>query len=356
MKRYFLIVLYNIAAIILLFLLFEGAVRIFVPEINLSGTSANLVVDSLYKDSPGIRSDTIGTSGSVEKSTNDYHSWKYYKPVNSSVRKLLYLGDSVTMGISVENDSTYAGIINNNADSMRVVNPSLIGYSSKDYLNVFNSFVEQNRFNLKFTSVVLFWTLNDIYSNYPDENQPGFSGGGFLDSIVNFFRHNSKAYHFLRNLFSDRSAAYYKYDRQFYSADDPLLKSSVKNIEEISSACDSLGIKLEVALLPYEYQVRNYNESRPAGSVTGIFYPQELMKEKLRGLNITLTDLREAFKNDYKDSRSYYLYGDGIHFNNKGHRLIAEYLLKSPGTPPVSGQAVKSRGLARFWFQQINQL
>lgn len=317
MKRYVLIILYNITAIIILFLLLEAGVRIFVPEINLSGTSANLVVDSLYNDSPGIRSDTVGTSGSVEKSTNDYHSWKYFKPISGNVSKILYLGDSVTMGISVENDSTYAGIINDYADTVRVVNPSLIGYSSKDYLNVFNSVVVQNRFDLKFTSVVIFWTLNDLYSNYPDENQPGFSAGGFLNSIVNFFRHNSKAYHFLRNLFSDRSKAYYDYDRQFYSEDSALLKRSIKKIEEISSACDSLGLKLEVALLPYEYQIR-----------TGLFYPQDLMKEKLKGLNITFTDLREAFRKDYADSRSYYLYGDGIHFNNTGHRLIAEYLMK----------------------------
>ena len=296
------------------------------PGINLSGTSANLVVDSLYNDSPGIRSDTIGTSGGVEKTTNDYHSWKYFKQVNSGIRRLLYLGDSVTMGISVENDSTFAGIVNNN-DSVRIVNPSLIGYSSKDYLNVFNSFVEQNRFDLRFSSVVLFWTLNDLYSNYPDENQPGFSAGGFFNDVVNFFRHNSKAYHFLRNLFSDRSKAYYNYDRQFYTANNPLLSGSINNIRQISSVCDSLGVNLRVVLLPYEYQVRNYSESKSGLSGQGIFYPQELMKEKLKGLNITVTDLREAFRDDYKDSRSYYLYGDGIHFNNKGHRLIATYLL-----------------------------
>ena len=328
MKRYLLIVSYNIAVIVILALLLESAVRIFVPGINLSGTSANLVVDSLYNDSPGIRSDTIGTSGGVEKATNDYHSWKYFKPVNGGVRRLLYLGDSVTMGISVENDSTYAGIVNDN-DSIRIVNPSLIGYSSKDYLNVFNSFVEQNRFDLRFSSVVLFWTLNDLYSNYPDENQPGFSADGFLNGVVNFFRHNSKAYHFLRNLFSDRSKAYYDYDRQFYTENNPLLSGSIDNIRQISSVCDSLGVKLRVVLLPYEYQVRNYGESKSGLSRQDIFYPQELMKEKLKGLNITVTDLREAFRDDYKDSRSYYLYGDGIHFNNKGHRLIAAYLLKN---------------------------
>ncbi len=326
MKRYLLIILYNVVIIVILFLLLEAAVRIFVPEINLSGTSANLVVDSLYNDSPGIRSNTVGTSGGVKKASGGYHAWKYFKPAGSKIRKVLYLGDSVTMGLSVENDSTYAGIINNSLNSLAVINPSLIGYSSKDYLNVFNAFVSENKFNLDFSSVVLCWTLNDIYSNYPDENSPEFSGGGFLTIIINFFRNNSKAYHVFKNLFSDRPRAYYEYDRRFYSEDNPLLRSSIKNLEQISSTCDTHGIKFQVVLLPYEYQLRSYNQYDHSWNGRRIFYPQQLMKEKLAGLNIRIIDLRDAFRDNYKNSGSYYLYGDGIHFNNKGHRVIAGYL------------------------------
>ncbi len=310
--------------IAILFLLLEGAVRIFVREITLSGTSANLVVDSLYSDSPGIRSDTAGTSGSVEKTTNDYHAWKYFKPAAGAARKLLFLGDSVTMGISVENDSTYAGIINNSLDSLSVINPSLIGYSSMDYLNVFKAFVERNRFNLSFSSIVVFWTLNDIYSNYPNENAPEFSGGSFLNNIINLFRKNSKAYHFLKNLFSDRSRAYYEYDRQFYTKSNPLLLRSINNLKHISSACDSLGIEMQVVLLPYEYQLRKVRDTDESGSP--IFYPQKLMKAELKEFNIGVIDLRNAFKDDYRNSRDYYLYGDGIHFNKRGHKLAAKYL------------------------------
>jgi len=321
MKKYLLIILYNISIIILLFLLLEFSVRIFAPQISLSGTSGNLVIDSLYNDSPGIKSNAVGTSGEVKKASNSYHAWKYSKPVSETVRNLLYLGDSVTMGLSVENDSTYAGIINNGADSLRVINPSLIGYSSKDYLNVFNAFVLQNRINLDFTSVILFWTLNDIYSNYPDQKSPEFTTGSFINSIVEFLRHNSKGYHFLKNLFSDRPRAYYDYDRQFYTESNPLLLNSLTNLETISSACDTLGIKFEVVLLPYEYQLRNYGDK-------DIFEPQMLLRGKLEEKNIRVIDLSSAFGNDKKEASGYYLYGDGIHFNNRGNRLIAHYLEK----------------------------
>lgn len=321
MKKYSLITLYNFIAIIILFLLLELAVRIFVPQIKLSGTSSNLITDSLYSDSPGIKSMVVGYSGGVVKKSNEYHSWKYFKPVSTSARKILFLGDSVTMGIGVDNDSTYAGIINNSSGNISIINPSLIGYSSKDYLNVFDYFVKQKENNLKFSDVILFWTLNDIYSNYPNEKSPEFSSGNFLNSIINFFRKNSKAYHFLKNLFSDRALAYYEYDEQFYTASNTFLQNSLKNIERISSACDSLKIKFRLVLLPYEYQIRNFNQF-------GIFKPQQLLEQELKNKDIEIIDLKEAFKNGINSSAGYYLYGDGIHFNEGGNALIAGYLKK----------------------------
>lgn len=319
MKKYSLIVLYNIIVVIFLLLLLEIAVRIFVPRINFSGTNSHLIIDSLYNDSPGIRADTKGFSGGVIKRSDSYNSWKYLKSVDKETHKLLFLGDSVTMGIGVENDSTYAGILNNGIDSINIINPSLIGYSSKDYLNVFNHFVIKNNFNLNFSSVIMFWTLNDIYSNYPDNISPDFSSNGLVNGIVNFLRKNSKAYHFLKNLFSDRSRVYYDYDKQFYTDSNPLLLRSIKNIDRIFSVCDSLEINFQLILLPYEFQIRNFNKS-------GIFNPQEILKAKLKKANMIIIDLKEVFRNDSEQSSDYYLYGDGIHFNNKGNALIADYL------------------------------
>lgn len=319
MKKYSLIILFNTVVIISLFLLLEICVRIFVPEIKLSGTSSNLIVDSFYNDSPGIKSNTIGTSGGVIKESNDFHAWKYFKPVSANKRRLLFLGDSVTMGISVENDSTYGGILNNSSDSISIVNTSLIGYSSRDYVNVFNYFIEKNEFNLKFSSVILFWTLNDIYSNYPDEKSPEFSSKGVLDQIINFFRRNSKAYHFLKNFFSDRPGVYYEYDKQFYTTSNPYFLKAVKNIEYISSACDSLKIKFQLVLLPYEYQLRNFKQE-------GIFSPQQMLLDKLKATVINIVDLKKVFNHHITNPGNYYLYGDGIHFNERGNSLIAEYL------------------------------
>lgn len=321
MKKYTLIVFYNIIAVIFLFLLLEVGVRLFVPQIRLPGTSSDLIIDSLYNDSPGIKSDTEGCSGGVIKKSNGYHSWKYFKPVSTGTVKLLFLGDSVTMGISVENDSTFAGIINNSIHGMNVINPSLIGYSSKDYLNVFNYFIIKNEYKLNFSSVIMFWTLNDIYSNYPDNKSPEYDSPGVLNEIIGFLRRTSKSYQFLKNIISDRPKAYYEYDRQFYNNSSSLLLKSIEKIKRISATCDSLNIKFQLILLPYEYQLRN-------SSRQGIFHPQNLLKEKLADTNIEIIDLRQVFSNVSERSNEFYLYGDGIHFNERGNSLIAFYLKK----------------------------
>jgi hypothetical protein len=319
MNKYSKLILFNISGIIFLCLLLEFAIRIFVPQIRLAGTSKNLIADSLYNDSPGINSNTSGYSGGVLKKTNQYHSWNYFKPVSTYRKKILFLGDSVTMGICVENDSTFAGILNNELDSTDIINPSLIGYSSKDYYNVFNYFIKKYPAGINFSTVAIFWTLNDIYSNYPDNKSPQYSSNSFLNYIIDFLRNNSKAYIFLKNLFSDRALAYYQYDSGFYTLQNQQFKNSVNNLKHILSICDSLKINFILVLLPYEYQVRKFNQKN-------IFEPQNTLKISLVHNKVKLIDLREAYKYKTKNSDRFYLYGDGIHFNERGNRLIAEYL------------------------------
>jgi lysophospholipase L1-like esterase len=69
-----------------------------------------------------------------------------------------------------------------------------------------------------------------------------------------------------------------------------------------------------VYLLPYEYQLRK-----------GIKNPQQLFSEALKSHNIPVNDLAPAFAKQ-GNIKSLYLYGDGIHFSEKGHRVVAEFL------------------------------
>ncbi len=319
MKKIIIIALYNLVIVILLCIIFEMLIRLFIPEIKYGGgTSKELLIPSMYSSSPGLAANYRGESNRIIKSTNAYHSWLYNKKLNSNKKKILFLGDSVTMGIGIENDSTFAGRLSN---YFKIINPSLIGYSSIDYLNVFNAFVVENRFDLNFDAVIIFWTLNDIYSNYPTQDPPSFQSDDFLYPIINFLRRNSKAYIFLKDIFSDRSKAYFEYDRRYYSLNDTLLQSPVQNINGISSKCKQLNIPFYLFIFPYEYQLRQTNDST-------ILNPQKILTNLLTQSEIEVIDCIAAFPSGNGNVKDYYLYGDGIHFSEKGHQLIASFIGK----------------------------
>lgn len=241
---------------------------------------------------------------------NNYQS-KFYK--------WLILGDSVTMGIGVQDDSTFIGILNTLESKVNFINLSLIGYSSKDYLNIVKSLVIDNERNLKFDKILIFWTLNDTYSNYPSDKTAGFSSKNTFYPIINYLRNNSKAYYFLKNLFNDRSKDYYDFDRQFYSFEDSTLENSVNSLKFIATLCKSKEISCYLFILPYEYQIRNFNKNT-------IFAPQETLIKLMKDSSINIIDCKNAFINYEKKSRDLYLYGDGIHFSELGHKVLANYI------------------------------
>ena len=128
---------WNIFIPLVLLLLLELIVRITLPEIQLQGLDRKILLDSVYFSSPGLRENSNGMSNGVIKSVDINRFWKVNNSTVKNVkRKILFLGDSATMGIGVENDSTFAGLLNSFLEDAIVYNSSLIGYSSKDYLNI----------------------------------------------------------------------------------------------------------------------------------------------------------------------------------------------------------------------------
>jgi lysophospholipase L1-like esterase len=224
------------------------------------------------------------------------------------------------MGLGVENDSTFIGLLNQNFDDIEFYNASLIGYSSNDYLNVTKSLIDQRKNDLMISDIFIFWCLNDIYSNFPDPDSPEYKGD-FIKTITSLLGRNSKLYHFLKTTFSDRSKAYFEYDRQFYSADNEQLKKSIQNLKQLRQITDTSNVSIKIFLLPYEYQIRNADKSN-------IFEPQILFKSLMSDSNLDVIDCSEVFRQYDTPSRDFYLYGDGIHFSKLGHNIIARYLIK----------------------------
>jgi lysophospholipase L1-like esterase len=317
MKKKLELILINAIAVLLILIFFELTVRYFYPEIVLSGTSSSLLKDNVFFNSPGIAPNSSGESNGVIKESDSLGFWKYNN-ANSSKKKIkwLFLGDSATMGIGVENDSTFAGIINSSLDTVQVLNPSLIGYSSKDYYNVIKKLLATDQNKLGINKILIFWCLNDIYDNYPTKNSPDVRTLGYVGKFITFLSKNFKTWHLFKELFADRQKDYFQYDVQFYKDDNINLKQSLQNIVDCYSIAKKFAVETEFIILPYEYQIRNIASRKYC-------LPQVILKKDLSGHGINTIDILDFIEKSSKDSKKLFLFGDGIHFSKTGHKMIA---------------------------------
>ncbi|MCX6174250.1 MAG: SGNH/GDSL hydrolase family protein [Ignavibacteriales bacterium] len=312
----------NVLIILLLFLLLEITVRLLFPQIHLSGSSSALFKDSVYFNSAGLVPNSIGTSYGVKKEVNSNGFWKYNNssPSIDKKKKWLFLGDSITMGIGVDNDSTFPGIINSEIDNVEILNSAMIGYSSLDYLNIVKKLIQKDGNVIGVQKIFIFWCLNDIYDFYPTSNSPDYREKGILGKVVKFLSANLKTWQLLKELFSDRQRDYFLYDYQFYEYSNPLFNKSIANIEKCASIARLNNIDISVIILPYEYQIRNFNKKE-------LFLPQQLFQKKFESIGIKIYDILKDLKPYMNNSKSLYLFGDGIHFSEQGHKLISKILL-----------------------------
>lgn len=320
-KKIIKIITVNILVVIILFLISELLVRVFGPKILLPGTEQTLVQDSVYYGSQGLGSNVSGNSMGVRKLTTDERMWKYSADKKSK-RKILFLGDSVTMGIGVDNDSTFCGRINNSDNEIVVYNPSLIGYSVSDYKNIVKKMFIEDENRLGITEVVVCWCLNDVYADYLIQNTPQLNGESFWEKGVISFRYNSQLFQYLKNLFTDRPQKYFLFDNQFYNTKNEIYNDALSDLEEIINALDSVKMEIKIFILPYEYQLRDDNYS-----ITN--KPQKLLMSFLNEKNVEVLDCANAFLKNSDDSNRNYLFGDGIHFSERGHKLIADYIINN---------------------------
>lgn len=316
MKKLFALIFGFIISIFLL-LIFEWIIRFTMPEIKPYGTEQSLISDSVFYESPGLKAGAKGISNGTEVIVNKYSCRALSTKIDISKKGWLWLGDSVTMGIGIEADSTFAGYIQSKIDSLHIYNASLIGYSIADYYNVFKYFIMDNQNKLDIKHVSLFWCLNDVYNDVKSIEQPGGNLRSYFKNILIWFRTHSRLYLYLKGALFDRPKSYYLFDQNFYYHDNEDFIKAIEILRQINEESTNKGITFTIVLLPYEYQVRIKDNS-----------PQQLMASFFKESNIQFIDLYGHFL-EGANVNDYYLFGDGIHFSKRGHKFIANILPKN---------------------------
>ncbi|MEO8398543.1 MAG: SGNH/GDSL hydrolase family protein [Ignavibacteriaceae bacterium] len=314
---------YNIIVVLFMIIIFELIIRFFVPEIQPQGTSEKILKENRYFTSIGLNPNSNGFSNGANVSVNKFGFRNNNIPIDTSKESWLFLGDSVTMGIGVEDDSTFSAIIQRKFSNINILNPSAIGWSVNDYKNAAKYFITKNENNLKISKIFIFYCLNDLYNSEISKEAPGEYLRENFGSLLRYIRLNSRLYIFLKNLFSDRSKAYFEYDKQFYNPNNPEFENAIKTIISIDSLCARKKIQFIFVSLPYEYQLRGKGNSKQ---------PQQLIIGRLLSENILTYNMFNFFSEKALQkavgSKSLFLYYDGIHFSNLGHRFAADFILK----------------------------
>lgn len=293
------------------FILLEIGVRIFLPEINFQDIEYSLLQKETIGKSFGWKPFLKGICFGKMVEIDGYGFRKIASPDNTQVEWLI-LGDSVTFGVGVEAEKTFPGLIQPKFPSIKIWNTAVVGYSIQNYQQVLSRFL--NREN-KIKRVLLFFCLNDV-----DSQTNGFQKSEGHQKILKFLRRKSKLYLFLKNTISDRSKAYFKNDFCMYDENNPSFISSMKIICAMHEKLKKNDVDFTVIILPYEYQFRKIN--------IDVLKPQKLLTEFFQKTGIESCDLYPCFRGLGGDPKRFYLYGDGIHFSEAGHKVIFDCISK----------------------------
>ena len=314
-RRIAVVALTNTLTVAVVLSAIEVFVRISCPQIQKLGTESRLAIDPYYGTSAALRPRTSGLSDGKLFATDQYGFWKYGSEPDTSKPGWLLIGDSVTMGIGVDPDSTFGGRLAASVRSMAVLNSAWIGYTSADYLNIVGGILRRTKRDIPFRirRVTLFWCLNDVYSRLDAGGDPGQGVREIGGGVLSFLRSNRRAYQWLKATLTDRPRTYFFHDLPYYSPASNHFTSSLRDLDSIALLCCLDSIAFEVVLLPYEYQLRE-RERRP----------QQIMTDSLSARGVRWIDLGEVKTFSQGESSRLFRYGDGIHFGAEGHRLVYE--------------------------------
>lgn len=315
MRKKVRLVFINIAVFFGILLLLEGIIRVSYPSIRTQGTNKNIISQNVFNTSNGLTKNYTGAVFGEAVSVDNFHFRKTEVPVDTTKNTVLFLGDSVTMGVGVSNSETFGALTQKEFPSYNIINPSVIGFDTYDYKNVTTTILEDS--SLKTKEVVLFFCLNDIYNRTESDASPMLSQKPFIGQIFDFLKSNSYLYIWMKGAFFDRQEAFYTNDANLYT--EKTIKTVAKNLVDIADLCKIKGVKFKIIILPYEYQLRNHENAK-------IYLPQQKLMSHFRSLEIDAYDSSNYMYNNTKDHTRLFLYADGIHFSPDGHQLIAQYI------------------------------
>jgi len=262
----------------------------------------------------------------------------YLAQIDNNNSTIIILGDSVSLGSGVSAVDTYPFILQREFKNYKIINASVTGYGIEDYLNVLEAINKR----MNFEGIIVGICLNDFIAVsklqintalLEDKREIQQSRSVFKilrsfshknNNLLELFRRHSKVYHLIKSVFIDTSKNYFFGETEFYSLPQAKLIIT-QGLQAIYDFAYRYNKWIVFVIFPYEYQLRqnfSYQEI--------VLKPQEIIGEVTIKKGFRIIDLYPVLKDNIEKlkikSESIYLYGDPMHFNVKGHKLIAKII------------------------------
>lgn len=310
------------AASIFLCLLILGIGELFCRvflDINLRKTSKEfMVVDASGRpvaNAPNSQGVSFGTP--VFSDSNGYRVPENYQYPQAD-KAILLLGDSVTFGVGVSEEKTFAGLLRASDSSIAVYNAAVNGFSVPDHLRTAELALRKHP---EIKEVLLFYCLNDFREIGQSEEKPASASGlagmkravaAAFSGMNEFLGPRSKLYVLITGLTTDPSRRYFEWDRSLMEAARSRTSEILEPIEKINELVKERNGSFVVFLNPYEFQLRKDG---------GDFSPQDRMIEYLKAKGIRYIDTRDSFRQLPRPSAAF-LFADPMHLSELGHKVV----------------------------------
>jgi lysophospholipase L1-like esterase len=312
MKRRF----FTAIVVVVLLAILEIASRLILNRIYNRKFDSSLIVDNKYFKSPGLKENATGMVWGKLFHTDQFACRKGPKPYSSKKKKWLFIGDSVTEGVGMDDSSTFAAFVAAKSDSFNIMNYSLIGYADGEYLDILKTLLSNNDSSI--SKVTIFFCLNDVYGRNRPSELPGMMRPNLLGRINSLLQDDYATYKLIKLFFYQNSDSYFRYDSRLYVANGRLFIRSMGYLEQCNQVCRKAGVQMNVVMMPYRSQlVRNDDATRN---------PQNMVKEFCFKQHIPFADPID-FCSKSANPKDLYLFADEIHFSEAGHKMMTDYIL-----------------------------
>ena len=266
---------------------------------------------------------------------------------NKEQKRILFIGDSFTEGIGVEHKNTFVGLLDEGYSHLEILNAGVVSYSPKLYFLKIQHLINTKK--IEMDELFVFIDISDIQDELVYEDfQPGEANKFFLaithklkryfeeNSIIGNWIYSTTKKEFpefdmtkkeLQKKFNLESRKEFYHQRPMWTYKNAIynnwgkkgLTLAQENMQKIVEICRENNINLHIVIYPWPAQIKQRNlNDRQVQAWQEFALEHQTSFINLYPLFINETPAKEVVSR-------YYIKGD-VHWNEKGHKLVADKL------------------------------